>query len=47
MYPELYDIEKFVPYFDAKLETLTPESITGIINASAVDIKCRTSEVVK
>ena len=43
MYPELYDVERFVPYFDAKIDTLTPESISGIVGACAVDIKGRTS----
>ncbi len=47
MYPTLYDMDRYLPYFNSNIKSLSQESINGIINTSAVDIKNRPSEVVQ
>ena len=38
MYPALYDIDKYIPYFNTDIKTLSPELISNIINTSSIDI---------
>ncbi len=47
LYPTLYDIDKYVPHFNADIGTLSPPLISRLVDISAVDILDRPSSVVK
>ena len=38
IYPALYDMDTFIPYFNVDIKTLSPEVISRVLETAAVDI---------